>query len=422
MYSILVLFSEVLILHVTKNIPMPMAIIALMILVFSIAFIADISTGKTTSEFQLQIFGGYVLRVALLFFDLNCRSIYKLPNSGADSEWFYRQGVLYSVGKNTVIGPFYTLLGTTFKIIGNNRLYVQFLLMLLSMIAIIFAAKTITLLNVDSYNRKLAMYVLCLIPNYAILSSLFLRESIVSMFVAISIYFFVKWYKNHSVISLLIAFFCVLLGSMFHSGIMGMALGYIVLLVLGRQDGKNNMHGIKRVLLAAIISLFFIYLMNNYAEVFFGKMLRLTNAPAIENVATLSEGGGSSYAPYVGNSNSIKNIILYTPLRMFFFLGSPFIWQIRGISDIIALLFNSLFYIYVLIKSVKFLTVKSCNRNIVFGLTVVVVITAFVFSWGVTNTGTAIRHRDKMATVYALLLAICSDSSINEESRYLYIK
>ena len=45
------------------------------------------------------------------------------------------------------------------------------------------------------------------------------------------------------------------------------------------------------------------------------------------------------------------------------------------------------------------------------------VITVFVFSWGVSNTGTAIRHRDKLITFFAVALALSSKS---ESHPYAY--
>lgn len=422
MYSLFVLIIELIILNLTRYYQRNEAFIVFLIILFSIAFVVDISSGEITSKFQIQINAAYMLRLSTIWFDLKCRSIYSLPNSGADSEWFYRQGVAYVTGKNTVSGPFYTLLGITFKTIGISRLYMQFLLMLLSMVAIIYAAKTMELLYIDTYNKKIAMYILCLLPNYTILSSIFLRESIVSMFVAISFYHFIRWYKNTSIIDVLLAFISILIGSMFHSGIMGMALGYIMILVLNRENENTIVSSVKQILLAIGISVGFVYLMNNYSELFFGKMLKLINDPTIESVANVLQGGGSSYAQYVGNSNSIKNILIYTPVRMFFFLGSPFVWQIRGISDIIALLFNSLFYLYVLYRAFKYVITTSNRFVIVPYIIIILLSTAFVFSWGVTNTGTAIRHRDKMATVYAVLLALTGGFEPRNHSEHLYIK
>ena len=35
---------------------------------------------------------------------------------------------------------------------------------------------------------------------------------------------------------------------------------------------------------------------------------------------------------------------------------------------------------------------------------------ALIFAWGVSNAGTAVRHREKFMTVYILLIALCGDS------------
>ena len=407
MISIVSLLLDIAVLYAIPNKGRPVILISLMIMLFTLTLSVDLQRSNALKEFQKPIILGYLLRVFLLYFDLYGRNIFTLPNSGADSEWFYRQGILASLGANTIQGPFYSMLGQIFKIVGDSRIFVQFLLMLFSIVTIVVTARTLVLLKVDIQTRKSTMYVLCLLPNFAIISSLFLRESIVAMFAAISLYYFSRWIIGYSYLNLAIAVLSVLCGAAFHSGIIGMILGFIIILAIYNPRAKKVRISIKTIVPAIIVAFAFLYLFNNYAELFFGKMLRLTTANSIEDIASTNAYGDSSYAAYVGNSNSIGNMILYTPLRLLFFLGSPFFWQIRGANDIIALIFNSLFYLYVIFKTIMYLRKKeSAEKNIVASIFIIGIMTAFVFAWGVTNTGTAIRHRDKMSSLYAILLAL----------------
>ena len=400
------------------------ALISVLILLFSIAYVVDIQRNHSLCEYETPIILGYIFRLFLLYFDLFCRDIYSLPNSGADSEWFYRLGISYANGATTDAGVWQATIGWMFKIVGDSRLFVQFVLMLFSMVAIETVIYTLNLFDIDFKIKHRSIYIMCLLPNFAILSSIFLRESIVTMFACISVYFFCRWLKHGSLFNLALVFFFVILGCLYHSGLAGMIPGYIIAVLLFSPDSSKVRISIRTIIPSLLFLLAFVFLLNNYTMLLFTKLNGFMNEQAVDSIANTSQAGGSSYAAYVGNSNSIVNLIRYTPARLFFFLGSPFIWQIRGISDLIALLFNSLFYIYVIIKAIKCM-IEGNNpyRTEIALLFIVAMSTAFVFAWGVTNTGTAIRHRDKMVGIYIVILALASANTLNsegeKESKYI---
>ena len=259
-------------------------------------------------------------------------------------------------------------------------------------------------LRVENRRRKYAMYVLCLLPNFGIVSSIFLRESLVTMFISISLVCFVRWLNGRSDLWFLLAFVFSFAAARFHSGSVAVAVSYIVVRLL-----YNKKRGVFRLTWQSIVPaiffmLVFVFLFNNYSDTLFGKM---TGVDSLEDIANTSTVAGSSYAAYVGNSSTPLNMLLYTPLRLVFFLFAPFPWQWRGLSDIIAFCFSSMFYLLVLVRAVSYLKKREQkNRQAVIALLIVALATAFVFAWGVVATGTAIRHRDKMVVLYAIMLGV----------------
>jgi len=98
-----------------------------------------------------------------------------------------------------------------------------------------------------------------------------------------------------------------------------------------------------------------------------------------------------------------------------YFMFSPFPWQWRGIGDIITFLLSSCVYLYIIINSIRYIrrTAKDEeNRSIVVALLIVALLIAVVFSWGVTNTGTATRHRDKFIAIYAVLFSLSQSTRL----------
>ena len=372
---------------------------------FSLAFLYDLGHSTKLKSLSFPLYLGYLFRVALLFFDRYGQNIYQLPNSGADSEMFYGNIVQYArTGSSGRSGSFITVMGTIFHYIGTSRLYGQFIILLFSIVSLILFCRLLQKVEIDGRARSTICIVVCLLPNLAILSSIFLRESIVAMFITISFYLFYKWLNGQSIMYFVLAFVSAFCASAFHSGSAAVAVGYIAIVLLyDRHSKRFRFRGrnlIPAILLIAVVA--FLYI--NYGGELFGKMQNVEN---IDDVANTHDLGGSSYAQYVGNSSNPISMIIFTPLRIVFFLFSPFPWQWRGLSDIIAFVFSSLFFLYTAWCDIRFLrSGEKKNRTLVIALTIVAACTAFVFAWGVANTGTACRHRDKMTVIWGLILAL----------------
>jgi len=373
-------------------------------------FLIDISKDKILKKYLLPLLCAYIFRLILLFFDVYGNSIFLLPSSGGDSWAYYNNSVLFSKGVQISYGkPFTTIMGFLERFIGTNKLFVQFFIVISSIITIIFVIKIVELLDLSFKTKYCCIFLLCVLPYYAILSSIFLRESFVSMFVSISLYYFIKWFilkkKKFFVCSLIFIF----VASSLHSGVIGVAFGYVLVVLL--YDQLNNIYRImpKNIVFACILFCVMFYIYNKYPSVFFGKMENIKN---ISDIADNVSRGGSSYSQYVGDSSTLSNMIIYSFPRIFYFLFSPFPWQWRGISDIVSFFFNSFFYLFTIIKAFRVNRCDIKNKNLVIALIIILLCTIFVFAWGVTNSGTAIRHRDKLVAPFIVLLCILLDSEV----------
>ena len=375
---------------------------------FSLAFMYDLGRSKKLKSLSFPLSLGYIFRVALLFFDRYGQNIYRLPNSGADSEMFYRtSSELATVGYTNRSENFITFVSNVFKCIGTSRLFGQFILLLFSILSLILFCSLLQEVEIDNHVRNTVCMVVCLLPNLAILSSIFLRESIVAMFITISFYLFYKWMNGKGNIFFIFSFVSAFYASYFHSGSAAVAIGYIAVVLLYDRGSKTFRFRGKNLIPAILLIAVVAFLYINYGGELFGKMQNVEN---IDDVANTSDLGGSSYVQYVGNSSNPISMIIFTPLRIVFFLFSPFPWQWRGLSDIIAFFFSSLFFLYTAWCDIRFLkSGEKKNRTLVIALTIVAACTAFVFAWGVSNTGTACRHRDKMTIIWGFILALTFD-------------
>jgi 4-amino-4-deoxy-L-arabinose transferase-like glycosyltransferase len=350
-------------------------------------------------------------------FDLYGKNIFSLPNSGFDSEMYYRSSVSYMMSGDAGNGEMFSkVMGTIFSFIGTNRVYAQFIVVLFSVVSLCMLAEILNEIGyVSEHVKYKTILVVALLPNFAILSSIYLRESIVTMFISISLYFFARWVKGKREINFIVAGLLAFLAASFHGGAIVILIGYIASRLLIDRNNFEIRLKISNIVMVIIFVGVFSYLYVNYSSLLFNKIGGISSVSEIANV---SDEGGASYAAYVGDSSTPIRMAIFTLPRIVYFLFSPFPWQWRGMADIIAFLFSSLFYLITIKNAIN--CIRGSNNHEQKTLTIVFLVIAlccaFVFSWGVSNTGTASRHRDKLIILYAVLYAIS-----NPDSEYFYV-
>ena len=408
MFSFITLIIEITILAIIKSmgiICVSNTFASLLIVLFSVSFIVSVQLGRTTRQYSMQILIGYSIRILLLYFDLFGTGIYRLPQSGADSAMFYRTStelVLY--GKTNRSSGFITFMYKVFCLIGINRLYGQFLLLLFSIAAIIIFVSNIDKLKISKEAMRRSVWLICLLPNFALLSSIFLRESIITLLLTISISFMIAWMDGGSVLCFMSAIVFSIAACFFHSGCIGITIGYIVCFLVYDKYAKRIHPTTFKFIITIIISVVLSYVLLRYGESLMGKFEGVND---VADIANTNQDGGSTYARYVGNSDNLINMVVFSIPRIVYFLFSPFPWQWRGGSDIIAFIFSSLYYLITIRNVIVYFHKGNTeNKEKIICLLIIAFICTFIFAWGVSNTGTASRHRDKMVCLYGVLYAL----------------
>lgn len=111
---------------------------------------------------------------------------------------------------------------------------------------------------------------------------------------------------------------------------------------------------------------------------------------------------GAKYPGWTIPDNAIELIYL-SPVRIFYFLYSPFPWDIKNLNHLMGA-FDSIFYIYLsfcILRNHKNLHKKPEIRFLIY----VLFIYTLIYSFGVGNFGTAIRHRLKFITILIVIAA-----------------
>ena len=314
--------------------------------------------------------------------------------TGADSVRFDNQAMqiwnnpeLLNNKYGTQYQPF---LGRLYMLVGPQKMLAQYTNVILSIIGLLCIDRIFTRFEVDEQTSKISMFVLSLSPVAIILSSVLMRDAMVTNFFIFSTYFFLLYTIDHKIKNVILSFVFISLASIFHSGVFPFVVG-IVVYVLKEKSANSAM---VKILCTSIL---FIGIYS-FSDVLFTKFSGLEKSEN-EILEQLQDArGGSVYLTGL-ESNSIMVNLLFSPIKIIYFLFSPMPWDIRHLGDIIMIVLDSVLYYFMIVSIIK--SRVSANGKLIGSLTLGIVLILFAFANGTHNSGTAARHR------YKVLPAIC---------------
>lgn len=378
---------------------------------------------KFSQEYQTQkIFVlAFFVRVLLMFADY--LQLFPIPGSGADTEAFHLNAVanqLVICDNWYYITNYDYFLTILYSLTDCSRLFAQYMNVIMGMIMLLYLNKTLKELYVDTRIRLQILTITSFMPNIMIFSAVLLREAWVEMFIMLSLYYFVHWYvRKGQGLHLVMSLSCVMAASWMHAGSIAVAVGYLVcILVYDRYTSKIKISKYTYVALFLVAAFVLLVLAN--ADTLLSKLGSLEEKSVEEFVADKynnNEDAGSTYLQWVSLSSPLE-IVLYSPLKMFYFLYSPIPFDWRGLMDIIAFVFDSVIYIFLSYKIIRSKVQIKRYRYLLLFIGISFLFATLVFSFGTIASGTAIRHRAKILT----LLLVCYGIAMSYNSEFKSLK
>lgn len=408
--SWLALIVELIILTIIKPVHGNLELLTIIMVGINLFFVI-IDFRKYHKKLTLILYSGYVARLLAMLWDIYARNIFLFPGSGGDSERFLSTAIRISQNisllSQEIYGDYYTkFLGIMFYSTGAERMIGQYINVLLGVSIIITLYNILKTLNINEKTIYIVITLIAFFPNAIVMSAILLRENLIIIFALLSFLFFLKWYKNGGLLNIFLSTLFLLLSSSFHAGVIGIGIGYAGMYLFYRR--KENRIAFDRntliYLVVFIIFAGFIYL--NYSDVFLAKF---RNIKGIDDLyRELSTGrGGSQYLKDI-RVDSPLDLIIYLPIKMLFFLISPFPTDWRGLEDILAFILDSMLYVYMISYAVK--NFRWTDKKPIFlGLTFSLLAFVLIFAIGVSNAGTAMRHRNKILALLLVYYAMLSD-------------
>ena len=231
----------------------------------------------------------------------------------------------------------------------------------------------------------------------------FLREMVIQAIFSLSLYYFVRYIygKSNNYYPVII---CSIIMSVFHSGFVGVLIGYIASYVF--YDKKTKRVNISLTNIAALVILVVLLYISPLWEALASRFSDVGSVSDLSERVNNTSKFAIGTTDYISAPSSNIGVILQTPIRFVFYLISPLPWQVNSVGTVIAMILDGtvrwlLCYriIKLIILAKKNLLKDPRNKSLIYTAMIIIGCTTLIFSWGTNNYGTAMRHR---TSLYAL--------------------
>jgi len=218
----------------------------------------------------------------------------------------------------------------------------------------------------------------------------------------------VNWIKVGNFKSIILAISGFFVATLFHGA---MVVGAIIFLIIVVFDTLKIFLKFIRLYRVKLTNIIIIFLSTTCLVLYFSGEIKIPKIGTFENSIDLNFikkqisgriDGNSSYPKWT-EINSFYEFIYKGPIRILYFIFSPFPWDIKNLNHLIGF-FDSILYmgiVFLVIKNLKIIWKDPCLRIIL--LILVGYITVFGLIIG--NFGTSLRHRSKFVVGLIILIA-----------------
>lgn len=363
----------------------------------------------------------YFFRLFLFFLDYT--RVFRPPGATADASRFVNEARHYAnmdwklLFENIPLfhSSYYAWLGgVAQKVTGESSLFLLSTNFFFGHVVIVVTG----FICYQLWGRRAAVFatmIMALYPFGAFNSVVALREEIAIMFFMIGLYFYIRWVAGKSAFGLLWGGALFSVAVLFHPGWVAAFVGvaaYLVYfiyrnIIVKRPLFVSRIYALKMIMSISML-VFSIGMVMAGGGLSLGKGIEVGTGSE-GGVSALIEGefsgearGDSAYPSFVAQGNPYTQPWLI-PARVMYFHFSPFPWDIRSPTHLFGLV-SSVLYGFLAWRVYRGWDRLKDREDCVAMLLIFAAIT-FLFALGVTNIGTAIRHKTKLLGLFVILAA-----------------
>lgn len=303
------------------------------------------------------------------------------------------------------------ILSLVYRIFGRNPLIIQSVGIYVGLLSVILLFKISFILSKDLVKSIQSTWFFAIFPTVILYNALILREVYVMYFLLIVILYFIKWYYSENIYY---GFICLLFSMPLYylhgSNIIMTVLIFILFFFstinffLNRLklDKFNLIHSLVLIITPLVI-LYLFTILPGIKIPYLGKFDDIFTFSRILFQTKVTNFGGSVYPDWLSPKSPLDFFLLIIP-RLGYLLFSPFIWDLRAINHLLGFV-DGLLYLFVFYWIVKGILFEK-HKQIITRILIILIPLLVVYSWGVGNFGTALRHRVKFIPVFIAISTI----------------
>ncbi|MGC3873535.1 ArnT family glycosyltransferase [Halomonas sp. GXIMD04776] len=368
----------------------------------------------------------FVFRCFLLLIDYY--NIYPLPGAEDAGSFVQRARMWSGLSFENILSELSTSHSYNYSVVGALLYkifgYHEMLLPALNLIAgvlVVCLTGAIVYKMWGARAAQWAVFIIAIYPFSAINSATAMREEPSILLFMIGLYFLVVWLREESVWGVYISLFFFALATMVHPGWVGAILGvgaysiYMLIKSIPQVLGGNRVT--KRYFSKLVLSASILVLSAGLAVAGGGIKLGKGISVGTEESEALTEQiesrfvgvseGGSAYPAVIATGNPITQPWII-PAKVAYFLYAPFPWDIKSPRHIIGLI--SSFLLFFLTWRIFKGWDNIRNKQECLALLLILASLIIIFSIGVSNIGTGIRHKTKFTALFLILAAASFDT------------
>lgn len=375
----------------------------------------------------------YVVRVLLLWFELWTGNLLELKVNSLDWKMFGDYSKLLYVGyQNGNVDAYVHVLNAEYHVFGWNEFVARYINIVCLMITLAIVYKIMKKLSVSGTYRWIGLGIVSFMPLGLINSLALIRESMITMLITLSFYCAVNWILRGKQRMMLYAIAASVCAAVLHSGSLCIGVACVFLYaVYDNRTGryKVKLQGVAALIIIAVAAVVSFQIPSLRASIWakIPEAADIIGSISRSYLVHRSEHGGSEYLETM-NLTGWGDLILYTPIRMLYFLVAPMPMDWRGAKDIVMFFADSMLHICVIVSIVKNIVFtkrfrwtkspqegrmdleyrkgKSEYTAVILLVFITIVAMAIIFAWGTCSAGAAIRHRGKLVGLEAVVLTV----------------
>lgn len=330
-----------------------------------------------------------------------------------DAKGFWTVALRYYEGNFSTYYTIYPyILNWEFHIFGRNYLCAMFTNVFMCHLMILLTLNELRIHFPELSQNVFITALICLLPYNFINSVSLGREPIYILFLCLSFIEYSDYVRTLGQKKLYLAVFLTIPVLIGHTGFFPIPLIYFISSVYINKIRTRRQLAI--FIFEIVVLMVFVYTVMHFNSIRYITKVSTSGSDAwFRRIAgtdrDIKTAGGSAYLTGLV-AGSWLQVLLFAPIKLFFFLFSPLPVNWRGMMDIVTFLADSTVHLYIIcivVKAMcKFKNIGGSEYEIAKWGFIAFLMSALVFAMGTGTAGTAIRHRDSMIAIeYIILLS-----------------